>query len=136
MRIKGQIEGSPIDKDTILSRDFLQYEHTHGANHLMFNYVKASPTGDGTFMMKPGAGAAIPHSDNRIFGKSDKGKYHLGGFIVAVDIGWRYPVLKQGFVQLSLKTAYAGYKDVLLYGKGRASQHWFSLQSILVVRYQ
>jgi hypothetical protein len=136
VRIRGQIENVPMDKDTTLSRNFLQYEHTHGANHFMINYVRTSAMGNGTFVMKPGAGIAIPHSDNQIFGKSGKGKYHLAGFVIAVDIGWRYPVLKHAFVQLSLKTAYALYKDVLLYGEGRASQHWFSLQPILVVGYQ
>ena len=86
--------------------------------------------------MKPGAGVAVPHSDNRTFGNSGSGKYHLAGFIVAFDVGWNYSLMKHVFLQLSLKTAYALYADVLLYGEGRARQHWFSLQPILVAGYK
>lgn len=136
VRIKGQIENAAMDKDTILSKDFLQYEHTHGANHFMVNYVRNLTGGNGSFFMKPGAGIAIPHSDNSIFGKSNKGRYRVAGFVVAFDFGWRYAVIKHGFVQLSLKTSYANYNKVLLYGEGRASQHWFSLQPVLIVGYQ
>lgn len=136
VRIRGQIENVAMDKDTILSKSFLQYEHTHGANHFMINYVSNLMSGNGTFFVKPGAGIAIPHSDNSVFGKANKGRYHVAGFVIAVDFGWRYAVIKHGFVQLSLKTSYAYYKKVLLYGGGRASQHWFSLQPILIIGYQ
>lgn len=136
VRIKGEINGVFLDKDTVLSRDFIQYEHTHGANHFMINFVNNRLIHNNSFFVKPGAGLVVPHSDNRMLGRSGAGKYHVAGFILAIDLGWRYPLLKHAFVQLSLKTAYALYKDVLLYGDGRATQHWFSLQPILIVGYQ
>jgi hypothetical protein len=135
VRIKGRIDETIMDRDTVLSKDFLQYEHTHGANHVMVNLVKAQPVGNNSFLIKPGAGLVVPHSDNKLMGKNGPGKYHIAGFIVALDIGWRYNLMKHAFIQVSLKGAYALYSDVLLYGGGRARQHWFSLQPIIVAGY-
>jgi hypothetical protein len=43
----------------------------------MVNYVKSKPMGNGMFLIKPGAGVAIPHSDNSILEKATKGSITL-----------------------------------------------------------
>ena len=40
------------------------------------------------------------------------------------------------FLETGARAAYAHYGDVLIYGEGRAKQHWFSLQVMLVAGFQ
>jgi hypothetical protein len=53
-----------------------------------------------------------------------------------METSLRYEPLKNIFAEFSIKGAYANYSDVLLYGEGRASQHWFSLQFLYTLAYQ
>ncbi len=143
LHITGQIYGVKLDKDTVLSKSFVEYEHTDGANYYMISYLKRKALMHSknekhwlSLVLKPGAGILNPRSDTRIFGRRRNDHYHIAGYVVGIDGGLRYDFLKHFFAETSVKTAYAHFSDVLLFGDGRAKQHWFSLQTILIVGFQ
>lgn len=143
LRISGQINGVKMDKDTILSSSFVQYEHTDGANYYMFNFLKRKKILHSknekhrlSVIIKPGLGFVLPKTDSEILGLPRNDKYHLSGYVIGIDVGLRYEFLKHFFAEATVKEAYANYNDVVIYGKGRASQHWWSFQTIAVVGFQ
>ena len=143
LRVTGQINGAKLDKDTVMSKSFVEYEHTDGANYYMINLLKRKPLLHSknekhwlSVVLKPGAGLVIPRSDTRIMGFRHNERYNIAGFVIGMDGGLRYDFLNYFFAQASAITAYAHYGNVLLYGGGRAKQHWFSLQTMLIVGFQ
>ena len=143
LRISGQIFGNKVSGDTFLTKDFIEYEHTDGANYYMISLVKhkqllQSPNGKHrlALVVKPGAGIVLPRSDTWMMGMPRNDKYHLAGYIIGIDGGLRYHFLRHFFAESSIKLAYANYRDVLLYKDGRAQQQWGSLQVLLMIGFQ
>jgi hypothetical protein len=143
VRIKGQINGKYMDRDTTINPDFLQYEHTDGANYYMLNFVKrknlfrsANSKHLLNLMLKPGIGIGLPRTDSRLMGYHRDDKYHLAGYVVGMDGSLRYDFFRNFYLETGVRGAYAHYGDVLVYGEGRAHQHWFSLQTIFVAGFQ
>lgn len=139
----GQINGASLRKDTTLSRDFITYEHTHGANHFMVNFLRRNSLLQGKnakcaldYVVKAGAGIAVPHSNTTVLGNNRDDTYHLAGYLLGIENTIQFNFLRNFFLYTSVKTAYVHYGDVLVYGQGRADQHWFSLQAILVMGFQ
>jgi len=143
VRIKGQINGKYMDRDTTINPDFLEYEHTDGANYYMLNFVKRKNLLRSVnnkhllnLMLKPGIGIGLPRTDSRIMGFHRDDKYHVAGYVIGMDGSLRYDFLRNFYLETGVRTAYAHYGDVLIFGEGRADQHWFSLQAILVAGFQ
>jgi len=143
LHISGQINGVKLDKDTTMTTDLVEYEHTDGANYYMFNFAKRKPFHHSrnekhwfSLVAKPGLGFVLPRTDSRVLGKAGPNIYHLSGFVIGADVGVRYDFFKHFCAEASVKGAYANYSDVLLYGQGRASQHWWSLQTLLIAGFQ
>jgi len=142
VRLKGNIYGQSFDKDTIISPDFIEYEHTDGANYYMLNIVKRKILYTSAKMhvldllVKAGAGPVIPRTESKIMGNHYNEHYHISGFVGGVESSLRYELFKKIFTELSVKGVYARYNDVLLWGDGRASQHWWSLQALFTLAYQ
>lgn len=143
VHVSGQINGVPLDKDTTLVKEFLQYEHTHGSNHLMINFIQRASLFQSkddnhalSAVLKPGAGISIPHTDDMLLGVPGADKYHLSGYVLGIDAGPRYDGFKHFFAELTLKFTYVRYTDVVLGNGGKASQHWFALQPIFMIGFQ
>jgi hypothetical protein len=143
LHVSGQINGVKLDKDTVLTKDFVEYEHTDGANYYMFNFIRRKQILHSeskkhwlSFTVKPGLGFVLPRTDSRIMGKHRDDTYHLAGYVVGIETGLRYDFLRYFFADAGVRGAYANYMDVQLYGKGRASQHWWSLQTIIIAGFQ
>lgn len=142
VRIKGQINGNNLDKDTTIHSSFIEFEHTDGANYYMLSVVKRKPLYTSAknkiadLLFKAGAGPVIPRTDSKIMGNHYNEHYHISGFVTGAETSLRYELIKAVLLELSVKTAYALYSDILLWGNGRASQHWFSLQVLFTVAIQ
>ena len=143
VRISGQIKGNKINSDTTLHGAFLEYEHTDGANYYMLHLAKRRQLAVSanrkhclSLVVKPGAGIVLPRSDTRVMGLHRDDSYHLAGYIIGMDAGLRYDLLKHVYVEATFKAAFANFKDVLLYGDGRAQQHWWSFQPILIAGFR
>jgi hypothetical protein len=143
IRLRGTINGYEYNQDTIISADFIEYEHTDGANYLMLNLLKRIAlchTGAKKrvldLVLKAGAGPVIPKTNSRIMGFHRDDKYHVSGFVAGLESSLRYEFLKNLYGEFSLKGAYADYSDVLIFGDGRARQRWWSGQYIFSIAYQ
>lgn len=126
--IKGQINGTPLDKDTTLNPDrFLHFEHTDGANFWMVNAVRRwnvynlSKNLKVSWVLKPGAGVVIPRTDVTLFGHELNNRWHLAGWIVGVESGARVEFFRNGFFEFVGKASYADYMKCLVLGKGNGS---------------
>jgi hypothetical protein len=137
VRVKGQIDGVALDKDTTMNPNtFLHFEHTDGANFWMlnavrkFNFFKPSKSFCASAVVKPGAGVVFPRTDVRIFGQQLNNDWLVAGWIVGVEAGLRLEFMKNGFFEFVGKASYADYRRCFILGRGNgnANHHFFAGQ--------
>lgn len=143
VHLKGELRGEYFDTDTLLVEQFIRYEHTNGANYMMFNFVWRKDFFHSknelhwlSGIAKPGVGFVYPRSDTFIMGNRRNDEYHVAGYVTGIDIGLRYDFLKHFYFETSGKGAFANYTNVYLFGDGRARQHWFSFEYVFTIGYQ
>ncbi len=142
VRIKGQFNGNYVDHDTVIDPDnFLSFEHTDGANFMMFNFIKRwklyqpSKKFNIGYVIKPGIGFVYPRTDVTLFGERLNNDWHVAGWIAGVETGFRVEFLKYGMLEVVAKGAYADYRKALVLGKGNgtASHHFWAGQLTLTI---
>lgn len=143
LRLKGTIRGQYYDQDTIVGNDFLQFEHSDGANFLMLNMVKRQRLLVSknkkhwlSAIVKAGGGIVIPRTDVTLFGQRLNTRFHIAGGIFGIETGLRYDAFKHFFLEYTAKGTWANYADVLLIGQGKANHHFYTLQNILLLGVQ
>lgn len=141
--IKGKIFENYIDKDTLISPQFLQFEHTNGANFLTVSFVKkkallhnSSGRNIVYAVMKPGLGIVIPQSEVLLFGVDQNNKYHIAGYVFGMDLGLHIEMNKHFFADTGFKGVFANYIDVLSVAESRANHHFFAAEWLISVGYQ
>jgi hypothetical protein len=143
LRLKGTIGGKSYNLDTLVTTDFLRFEHTNGANFLMVNILKREQflvsknkkhwlSG----VLKPGAGIVIPKTDVAIFGKNLDNRFHVAGYILGLEAGLRYDLFKYAFLEFTGKGTFANYTNVLVIGTGKARHHFFTAEVLLTAGFQ
>jgi hypothetical protein len=139
VRIQGQFNGNYVDKDTMLDpNSLLHFEHSDGANFLVFNLVKRfkffepCPRFTTGWIVKAGAGMVIPRTDVTLFGERLNNKFHVAGWIAGIETGLRVEFLRYGSFELTAKGSYADYMKVLVLGvgNGKANHSFFTGQLI------
>ncbi len=141
LRVTGQIHGNPIDKDTFLSKRFLHFEHTNGANFYNINYVTQQPVWKNkkrtlaTVLGKVGAGVVIPKSDITLMGNQLDNKYHIAGYIVNGEMGSRFFITRNLFLEANVKAGFANYLNVLTVEGGTARHNFFFAEVIGLLGY-
>ena len=144
VRMKGEIFGSTIDKDTILDPLYFHFEHTDGANFWLINYVRRfslfeSLSGRSSLGMiaKAGAGFVMPRTDVTIFGNRINNNWHIAGPCAGVEAGMRAVFFRHLSFELTAKTVIARYIDCLVQGKGhgQASQTLKAAEVLLNIGY-
>jgi len=137
MHMKGTIDGQYYDQDTLVTRDFVHFEHTNGNNYAMISAVKQinllkSNRRNHTLnaLFKAGIGGLVPKTDSYIMGMHNDGPFKLSGYVIGASANIRYITLKYFFIEAGLKAAFANYTHAKLYEKGFAKHTFFSLQSI------
>ena len=143
VHVKGKIHENYVDKDTILSRSFVRFEHTNGANFLMVSFVKrkkltTSKNGSHEifFHAKPGIGIVIPQSEVALFNVDKNNNYHIAGYIGGIDLGLRYEFRKHFLFETGFKGVFANYIDVLSVDDSKASHSFFCVEWLLSIGYQ
>jgi hypothetical protein len=134
VRLKGTIGSQSYNKDTTLTPDFFQMEHSDGGNYCMFNVVKWKTLAEAkdkkfnvTLLMKAGIGFGNPKTNTTIMGQHRDDKYHLSGYIAGLESGFRFLLWKYFIVTGTFKGVYAHYYDFLI-ANGKARQQFFSGQ--------
>lgn len=143
VHLTGSIDNEFYDQDTLVSPDFIQYEHTDGANYYMLNFIKRKQLLESkngkhelSLLVKPGAGIVRPRTESTVMGNHINQRYHISGYVAGIESGFQVILFKHILAEITVKGAYANYFDVLLYGKGKASQHWCSFQYLFLIGYQ
>jgi len=136
VHMTGHIGDKKFNQDTLLIESFVKFEHTNGANFYHINYVAQRPLWNNkknlkaTWLYKIGAGVCVPRSDVTLFGKSLDNKYHIAGFVVSAESGFRFYPLKNFFLELNGKLGYANFADVLTVSEGKA-HHQFGYAEVI-----
>jgi hypothetical protein len=142
VRLQGTINGHAYDTDTLINPYFVQLEHTDGANYALLKWVKWKSLLEDKrhektlfLLLKAGAGPVIPKTNSTIMGKHRDDRYHIAGYVIAIESGLRYNFSKSFFTEVNAKGAYADYNHILI-ANGSGSQHWFGLHLALLVGLQ
>jgi hypothetical protein len=141
LRVSGQINGEPIDKDTVIRRQFVHFEHTNGANFYHLNYVhqkyllEGKDYGKLSYLLKGGAGIVLPRSDITIMNNRLDNEYHVAGYIVSVEAGMRFYPLRNFFMELNAKGGFANYLNVLTIEGGSAHHNFWYGELIALAGY-
>lgn len=141
--LTGIINEKQYDMDTVVTKDFVMFEHTNGANYAMVNFMKRdnmykSPNKKHWlgYVFKAGFGFVYPRSDTKIMGSRRNDIYHVAGYVGGIESGVRYDAFKYFFFETTLKGAYAKYVNVRLEGDGKGTHGFFSLEYIALVGFQ
>jgi hypothetical protein len=131
-----------VDREMVVGENFVQFEHTNGANYLMASFVRGFPivrTKDLSHtldcLVKPGAGIVIPRSYVSINGESKDNRYHVAGYVAGLDVAFRYTYVERVFFETSAKTCYANYLDVLTTVGNTAHHHFTSFEWMFAIGY-
>ncbi len=141
LRVSGHVGGNPIDRDTIVGKKFVSFEHTDGANFYHINYVHQKYLLEGknfgrlSYLLKGGAGIVLPRTDGRIMGQKFDNAYHVAGYIFSAEAGMRYYPLRNLFLELNVKSGFANYLNVRTGGGGKAQHHFWYGEAIGLVGY-
>lgn len=135
MHVKGNIRGHYIDKDTLVTPDFVHLQHTNGNNYLMVNLVKRMKFVDWkgikvSAMGKAGGGILMSYTISTVLGSSDSGHFRYHGWVTGASLGIRIDFLKFLFFETDMQGAFADYTTVEL-GEdrvGRADHTFYSAQ--------
>ena len=143
VHITGTIHDVYLDKDTSLSRNFIQFEHTNGANFVMISLLwrdqlLVSRNGKHILsgVIKPGAGIVIPQSDVSIMGVRQNNNYHVAGYIFGTEANLRYEPGKHFFIETGFKGVWANYIDVLAVEEAKANHSFFAVEWIIGIGYR
>lgn len=125
VHIKGEINGTYIDADTILDpKKLLHFEHSDGANFLLFNFVKRwkfinpSKLFNAGWVVKGGVGCMIPRTDVTLFGERLNNDFKIAGWMAGVESGLRVEFMKYAFFEFVGKASYVDYVNAFVLGKG------------------
>ncbi len=121
-RVTGTIGGQQVDADSVVDGNrFLHFEHTDGANWLHINYVQQQTlikTLDTkrnllTWLWKVGAGINIPRTDFTWKGERLNNDFHVAGYNISAESGFRLYPFKKFFIEGTAKTGFVQYINAL-----------------------
>ena len=137
MHVRGNIRGRYIDKDTLVTPDFVHLQHTNGNNYLMVNLVKRYKVAVGQHLRlsaigKLGGGPLISYTISTILGSQEEGPFHYHGWVVGTSAGLRLDIYKYLFLQGDLQGAFANYTNTWIGADkaGRVTHVFGSAQAI------
>jgi hypothetical protein len=138
LHVQGQIRGNKIDKDTLVTPDFVHLQHTNGNNYMMLSFIKKiniykHKNLEISTLAKWGAGILMSYSISTILGSPDNGHFRYHGLVTGGGFDLRMDLYRYVFLQAGIQVAYADYTSIQL-GQdliGRAEHDFFSYQAML-----
>ncbi len=142
IHMTGTINETFYDLDTLVTPNFVHYEHTNGNNYLIISLIKRIQLLSSenqqhklSANFRFGPGLLIPKTYSTINVNtspySNDGPFRVSGWVVSVGAAVRYDFFKYFFFEPSVKGSFVNYTNVKLYGDGRANQRFLSIQYIL-----
>jgi len=141
-----QYNGTYENTPTVLSKDFLQFEHTDGLNyiHAQINRVDdisklfGLPNTD-KFQINltegVGGGLLFPKTNATLLSKQRHDDFHVSGYGVSAQVGLNLTFFKYFFIQGELKGGYIDMQDIKTTKSNAdsASQHFAFFQRMITV---
>jgi hypothetical protein len=120
VHMTGTLKGAAVDTNIALTENVLRYQLNNGANPIFFNVVRrmhlhGEPrrAGHVAFLLKGGAGFAVPHTQNTLFGQPNtQGFQPFKGWDLDAAAAVRAHVWSGLYVEFEDKLLYARYFGV------------------------
>jgi len=128
-------DGNYANQDIVLTKNFLQFEHTDGLNYLNFELRRS----DVLYARKNfsvsveeggGIGALMPRTNTTLLNNQRYDQFHLAGYGLGMVGALNLTFFKYFFIQSELKGGFIHMPDIrtTMYKEDRASQHFFFVQ--------
>lgn len=142
----GQFDGIYNQTPTVMTEDFLTYEHTDGLNYVNAEFARHDDFSKllgihNTDLIQLniieglGAGVLYPKTNTKLMGQERHDEFHVSGYGLSGKIALNITFLKHFYVQTELKSGYINMQDIrTTYNENdRASQDFFFFQRIIEV---
>ncbi len=139
-----QFNGTYNNQATLVSEDFLEFEHTNGLNYVYAEFARYDDiskifniqnTDKFQINITEGIGGGIlyPKTNTTLLQKERYDEFHLAGYGISARAGLNLTFFKHFFMQLDLKGGFINMPDIRTTSNTAesASQHFFFLQSII-----
>lgn len=151
VNMTGTIEGhAPFDgtyqnAPTVMTKDFLMFEHTDGLNFISAELTRVDDVGkylglNGDWLqintlVGGGAGVLYPKTNTTLMGMERHDDFHISGWGADVKAGLNLTFLKYFFIQSEVKAGYIDMPDIRTTHNpsDRAEQHFNFLERTFVV---
>ena len=119
----GNYNGTYQNQDIVLSKDFLQLEHTNGLNYLNVNFDRTETLWVGrhkhvnlSAVAGIGVGLMYPKSDVKLFG-SGVDRWHVAGYGASSHLALRFVYFRNLFVQVQVDGGLINMPDIITTGQ-------------------
>lgn len=139
-------DGVYYQTPTVMTEDFLTYEHTDGLNYINTEFSRhddfskwlgITNTDFIQFNITEGLGAGVlyPKTNTKLMGRERHDEFHISGYGVSGKVALNITFLKHFYIQGELKSGYINMPDIRTThnGSDRASQDFFFFQRIIEV---
>lgn len=121
--IGSQFNGSYANKPTLMSEEFLKFEHTDGLNYVhaeiarvddISSWLSISNTDKVQINLTEGFGTGIiyPRTDSSLLSKLRHDDYHVSGIGLSAKAGLNFTFFKYFFLQTELKAGFLNMYDI------------------------
>lgn len=141
-----EYDGAYYQTPTVMTEDFLTYEHTDGLNYVNAEFSRhddfskwlgITNTDIIQFNFSEGLGAGVlyPKTNTKLMGRERHDEFHVSGYGLSGKMALNITFLKHFYVQAELKSGYINMQDIrtTYNGTDRASQDFFFFQRIIEV---
>ena len=139
-------DGAYYNTPTVMSEDFLTYEHTDGLNYVNAEFARHDDFSKWLGITNTdiiqvnisegfGAGVLYPKTNTKLMGRDRHDEFHVSGYGISGKMALNITFLKHFYVQAELKSGYINMQDIrtTYNGSDRASQDFFFFQRIIEV---
>ena len=138
-------DGSYVNQEIQLAKDFLQFEHTDGLNYVNLELKRFDNIDHWLGLDLEnlqinltegfGAGVLYPRTDTTLLGKERHDNFHLSGWGISVGAGLNITFLKHFYIQTDYKIGYINMPDIKtsLSSLDSASQQFLFFQNNILI---
>ncbi len=138
-------DGTYQDDPTVLTVDFLKFEHTNGLNYVNAELTRQDDiskligTNIDVFQLNTVLGGSVgflyPKTDVTFMGEHRHDEFHVAGYGTALKAGLNLTFFKHFYIQSELKGGYINMPDIRTTddASDKASQHFCFIQNIFAV---
>lgn len=138
--------GIYANENTLVSEDFLLFEHTDGLNYVhievaryddissLFN-IQNTDVFQINLTEGVGVGVLYPKTNTTLLGKERYDEFHVSGYGISANAGINFTFFKHFFIQGDIKGGFIDMHDIRTTHsvKDKASQHFFFFERVISV---